>query len=188
MSQQNTLVPRQSVPELTLETLDHGTWRLADQKPERFTLIAFYRGLHCPICSKYLADLQRHLGDLEERGTVAIAISGDDEERARQSKQDWGLDKLNVGYGMSLDKAREWGLFVSSGIGKTSIGIEEPKLFSEPGLFLVRSDGTLYFSSVQTMPFARPRFADIVGALDVVISRNYPARGEVVDHREQQVA
>lgn len=188
MSQQNTLIPRQPVPDLAVDTLDQGTWRLADQKPERFTMIVFYRGLHCPICSKYLGDLQRHLGELEERGTGVIAISGDSEERARQSKQDWGLETLNIGYGMSLDKAREWGLFITSGIGKTSIGIEEPRLFSEPGLFLVRSDGTLYFSTVQTMPFARPCFADIIGALDVVISRNYPARGEVADHTEKQVA
>jgi hypothetical protein len=30
------------------------------------------------------------------------------------------------------------------------------------------------------MPFARPHFADILGALDFVIAKNYPARGEVV--------
>ncbi len=181
MSRPNVLFPRQAVPELAVETLDYGTWRLADQKPERFTLVAFYRGLHCPICSKYLADLERHLGDFEERGTGVIAISSDGEERARQSQRDWGLEGLAIGYGLGLDKAREWGLFISSGIGKSSIGVEEPALFSEPGLFLVRPDGTLYFSSVQTMPFARPRFGDIVGALDIVIKRDYPARGEVVD-------
>lgn len=182
MTQLDTLFPRQPVPELTVETLDNGTWRLADQKPERFTLISFYRGLHCPICSKYLGDLERRLGDFDERGTTVIAISNDGEERARQSKGDWELEKLEIGYGLSLDKAREWGLFISSGIGKSSVGVEEPALFSEPGLFLVRNDGTLYFSSVQTMPFARPRFADIVGALDVVIQRDYPARGEIIDH------
>ena len=55
-------------------------------------------------------------------------------------------------------------------------------MFSEPGLFLVRPDGTLYFASVQTMPFSRPRFADILGALDFVIANDYPGRGEVVDH------
>jgi hypothetical protein len=61
----------------------------------------------------------------------------------------------------------------------TSTGVEEPALFSEPGLFLVRADGTLYFASVQTMPFARPRFVDVVAALDYVIANDYPARGEV---------
>ena len=59
---------------------------------------------------------------------------------------------------------------------------EEPAIFSEPGLFLVRPDGTLYFGTVQTMPFARPAFDQILGALDFVIAKGYPARGEVVDH------
>ena len=61
--------------------------------------------------------------------------------------------------------------------------MEEPPLFSEPGLFLVRPDGTLYFGSVQTMPFARPSFAEIQGALDFVLANDYPARGEIVDHK-----
>ena len=59
-----------------------------------------------------------------------------------------------------------------------SFGIEEPPLFSEPGVFLVRPDGTLYYGAVQTMPFARPQFQDLLGAVDVAISKNYPARGE----------
>ena len=54
-------------------------------------------------------------------------------------------------------------------------GVEEPPLFSELGLFLVRPDRTLYFASVQTMPFARPRFTDILAAIDFVTAKNYPA-------------
>jgi nitric oxide reductase subunit B len=61
---------------------------------------------------------------------------------------------------------------------KTSIGIEEPALFSEPGVFLVRPDGTLYYGAVQTMPFARPSFQDLLGAIDFAIAKDYPARGE----------
>ena len=55
----------------------------------------------------------------------------------------------------------------------------EPDLFLEPGLFMIRPDGTLYFASVQTMPFARPAFGDILKAVDFVIANDYPARGEV---------
>ena len=81
-------------------------------------------------------------------------------------------------HSLPLATARDWGLFISTGRGKTSIGIEEPALFSEPGLFLVSPDRSLYFSSVQTMPFIRPSFAELVGALDFVIEKNYPARCE----------
>ena len=44
-------------------------------------------------------------------------------------------DSLQFGYGMSLATAKEWGLYVSISRGKTSIGIEEPALFSKPGLY-----------------------------------------------------
>lgn len=173
-----TLTPRQPVPALTVPTLDHGEWRLAEQKPEHFTLIAFYRGLHCPICKAYLADLDRHVDAFAEKGIGTITISSDVEERAAQAKADWRLEKVAIGHSLTIDQARAWGLFVSAGVGKTSIGIEEPALFSEPGLFLVRPDGTLYFSAVQTMPFARPKFQEILTAADFVIGRDYPARGE----------
>ena len=92
-------------------------------------------------------------------------------------------DKLNapnlrVGYGLSLSDARDWGLYISTSRGQTSIGIEEPELFSEPGVFIVQPDGTLYYGAVQTMPFARPQFQDLLGAIDFAIAKDYPARGE----------
>jgi len=77
-----------------------------------------------------------------------------------------------------LEVARAWGLYISESRGKTSIGIEEPAKFSEPGLFLVRPDQILYWLSVQSMPFVRPNFAEVVQALDFVIKNEYPARGE----------
>ena len=182
------LLPRQPVPSLEVATLDHGTWRLADQRPGSFTMVVFYRGLHCPICSRYLADLERKLEAFKERGVEVIAISSDSEERARQSKEKWQLPNLTIGYGLDLDTADAWGLYISTSRGMTSAGVEEPKLFSEPGLFLIRPDGTLYFATVQTMPFARPGFAEVLNAIDFVIEKDYPARGEVADHKQAAAA
>ncbi len=175
------LFPGQKVPDLAVSTIGGGTWRLVEQRAKHFTLIAFYRGLHCPICATYVRDLDIKLEALSRLGVSAVAISTDDASRAEQSRQKWRIDKLPIGYGLDLDTARRWGLYVSAGHGATSTGVAEPPLFTEPGLFLVRPDGTLYFGTVQTMPFARPHFADIVSALDFVISKNYPARGEVLD-------
>jgi len=175
------LMPRQPVPDLTVTTTAGETWKLSEQTPEHFTMIVVYRGLHCPICKGYLNDLKNRLPDLADLGVDVIAISTDTEDRVRQTQKDWRLDKLTMGYGFTLDDARSWGLYVSSGRGTTSIGVEEPALFGEPGLFLVRPDGTLYFGAVQTMPFARPHFADIVGAIKFVIEKDYPARGEIVN-------
>ena len=174
----NVLKPRQLVPALEVETLE-GPWSLADQNPDNFTMVVFYRGLHCPICSKYIAELDRLAGDFAEIGVSLLVLSGDGRERAEQAKQDWELNNLAIGYGVSVEQARDWGLHRSAGRGKTSIGIEEPDEFSEPGLFIVRPDNTLYWAQISTMPFARPHFREIIGALKFALEKEYPARGEL---------
>jgi peroxiredoxin len=172
------LTPRQTVPALAVPTLSHGAFDLAREAPQRFTLLCFYRGLHCPVCAAYLRELEGKVQAFAERGVEVLALSSDGEDRARQMAQKIGADRLRMGYGLPLATARAWGLFLSTSRGKTSIGIEEPALFSEPGVFLVRPDRTLYWSSVQSMPFARPHFGELVQALDFVIQNDYPARGE----------
>ena len=173
------LIPRQPTPALAVPTLSHGAFDLQADKPQAFTLVVFYRGLHCPICAKYLTELKQLLPQFEQRGVKVIAISSDAEERAE------GMAK-KIGGGEPAHRlrpepgpfAREWGLYISTSRGKTSTGVEEPEHFSEPGLFLLRPDATLYFASTQTMPFARPHFDEVLSAIDFVLSKNYEARGE----------
>lgn len=181
MATQTPVIPRAPAPDLAVKTAAGADWRLSDQKPENFTLVVFYRGLHCPICSGYLRDLDRKLEDFAKLGVGVIAISSDDAERGRTTAGDWKLKDLTIGYGLDFTTARKWGLYVSSGVGKTSLGIDEPDRFIEPGLFLVRADGTIYFGSVQTMPFARPQFSEVLKATEFVLAKNYPARGEATD-------
>lgn len=173
------LMPRRPAPTLSVPTTDGETWTLAERRPERFTMIVVYRGLHCPLCSGYLKELDGRLAAFAARGVEVIAVSGDPAERADAAKRDWKLRRLTIGYGLGRDAAREWGLFLSAGIATSSNDVAEPAQFPEPGLFLVRPDRTLYLASIQSMPFARPAFADIVKALDFVIAGDYPARGEV---------
>jgi peroxiredoxin len=173
------LLPRAKVPELSVKTVAGQTWTLAERKPERFTLVVFYRGLHCPICRGYLGELAKLEPEFGTRGVDVIALSSDTEERARRAAVEWQLGNLTVGYGLDLSAARDWGLFISTSRGMTSAGIEEPAQFSEPGVFLVRPDGTLYWSAIQTMPFARPHFRELLSAVDFVTAKDYPARGEV---------
>jgi hypothetical protein len=78
-----------------------------------------------------------------------------------------------VAYGQSLESMREWGLYVSKGIKEG-----EPDEFGEPGLFLIQPDGTLYAGVINTMPFARPHFDDVLAAVPYVTEHSYPARGE----------
>lgn len=172
------LLPRQKTPDLNLPTLDHGTFDLATDSDDRGTVVCFYRGLHCPLCATYLTELEKRTADFAERGVKTIAISSDGMERTRAMADKIGASSLRFAYDLPLAKAKEWGLYISTSRGKTSIGIEEPALFSEPGLFMVTPQQTLYYGSVQTMPFVRPHFSELVGALDFAIKADYPARGE----------
>jgi peroxiredoxin len=173
------LKPRQPVPELEVDTLQ-GPWSLSEQTPDNFTMLVFYRGLHCPLCTKYLKELDRLSGDFSEIGVTVLVLSSDDKERALEAQLNWDLQNISLAYGVTTEQAQSWGLHRSAGKGKTSTGIEEPAEFSEPGLFLIRSDRTLYWSQVSTMPFARPLFREVLGALNFVLANNYPARGELV--------
>lgn len=172
------LMPRDPVPALNVALTSGERFVLGAAPGEHFDLVVFYRGLHCPICAKYLMELERLAPEFAARGVQLLAVSSDDAGRARQMADKVSANNLQFGYGLSLKSARQWGLYISAGRGKTSIGIEEPALFSEPGVFIVRPDGSLYYGAVQTMPFARPQFQDLLGAIDFAIAKNYPARGE----------
>ena len=171
-------MPRQKAPALTVETLDHGAFDVHAASPKLGTVICFYRGLHCPICANYLKELERLVPEFAERGVECIAISSDDEDRTRQMADKIEAKNLRFGYGLDLKVALDWGLYISTSRGTTSIGIDEPALFSEPGVFMVQADGTIYYLSVQSMPFVRPHFKELVAAMDFAIEKNYLARGE----------
>ncbi|EWH14792.1 alkyl hydroperoxide reductase [Cellulophaga geojensis KL-A] len=164
--------PREKAPELSIKLVNNSTWKLSEQSPENFTLILFYRGKHCPVCQKQLEQMQKSLPKFTERGVNVIAISSDTEEVAKETYKDWDIDDIPLGYGLSIDEARKWGLFISSGIKK------EPDYFTEPGLFLLSPDSTVYWESIQSMPFGRPEFRDVLGGIDYILKANYPARGE----------
>jgi peroxiredoxin len=174
----HALLPRHPVPALNVPLVGGGRFVLGAAPGEKFDLLVFYRGLHCPICAKYLLELERLAPEFAQRGVQVLALSSDEESRATEMAQKVQAKGVKFGYGLSLRSARQWELYISTSRGKTSIGIDEPALFSEPGVFIVRPDGTLYYGAVQTMPFARPAFQDLLGAIDFAVAKDYPARGE----------
>jgi peroxiredoxin len=172
------LVPRAPVPPLRVGTVGGPCWRLCDQKPEHFTVVLFYRGLHCTGCQAQLKELDAKFDSFHSRGVSVLAVSADSRERAERTARDWGIEKLTLCWGLSMEQARAWGLYISEGRGINAAGIEEPDFFVEPAVFLVNPDGTLYAGMVQTMPFARPRLDDLLAAIDHMTRRGLPPRGD----------
>ncbi|WP_334058033.1 redoxin domain-containing protein [Polaribacter sp. P097] len=165
--------PREKAPELKINLVNDTKWSLSEQNPENFTLIIFYRGLHCPVCKKQLEQLKKKMNDFTERGVNLISISADSEERAKKAYKEWDLESLPIGFEFSIEEGRKWGLFVSKGISD-----KEPDTFLEPGLFLIDKDQKVYWQSIQSMPFGRPEFRDVLNGIDYILKEGYPARGE----------
>jgi peroxiredoxin len=168
-----TIKPRESAPALTVKSLDGPDWTLRESRPAAFQMIVVYRGVHCPVCKTYLGELETKLPDFAKRGVDVIAISTDDRARAERAKADWGLANLRLGYDLPIATARAWDLFIS-----TAIREGEPPEFSEPGLFLIKPDGTIFFAARGNAPWGRPAFDQVLRGIDNAIERKTPARGE----------
>ncbi|QDG88164.1 redoxin domain-containing protein [Pseudarthrobacter sp. NIBRBAC000502770] len=171
-----TLLPTQTAPDLGLELVGGGTTddlNLGTGADGHFTLVVFYRGLHCPICRKQLAEIDKRIEDLQAAGIGrTVAVSMETAERSTRVMNDWHLANLPVAYGLSETAARSWGLNLSRAIKDG-----EPDLFNEPGIFILDDDGTLFWSSTATMPFGRPSLDDIMAGVRYAHDHDYPARG-----------
>ena len=167
------LKPGDTAPDIDLPLTIDARFKLSDQSPEQFTMLVFYRGKHCPICKRYLTEIGSRLREITDRGVNVFAVSMDDEDRAMVVDKEWDTGDLPLVYDMSEDMAREWGLFISS----KREGSEEPDTFSEPGLFLIRPDRTVYFAQVQSAPFTRPDLDQLMDGLDIIKKNDYPPRG-----------
>ena len=173
------ITPTRKAPSLVLPTVYHGEFNLFNESPKKFTMAIFIRGLHCPLCITYLKEITTYLSTLSDLGVDYVIISADDQTRATQMLQKVGSTELRFAYSLDIEKAKEWNLYISKGKGKTSIGVEELDFFPEPGLFLIKPDKTIFSVYIQSMPFARPQFKDIVNSLNFIIEKKYPARGNI---------
>jgi len=178
MSEFARLKPGEPVPPLLVDTVGGPCWRLCDQKPKNFVLVLFYRGLHCPFCMHQLKELEAKYEDFRRRGVRVLAVSADTRERAERTAVEWGIEELTLCYGLTVDQAKAWGLYLSRGRGMSSRGLEEPGFFVEPAMFLVRPNGTLFGGEVQTMPFARPHLDDVLFGIDYILTNGVAPRGE----------
>lgn len=167
------VMPGEEVPTLIVNTVNGMKWDLRDQQPKNFTLVVFYRGLHCPVCKSYLEELNSKIEKFRNNGVNIICISANNHRLAEDTVVKWEIEKLAIGHSFSIEDARKWDLYISKGISK-----KEPDEFFEPAVFLVKPDNTLYAASIQSMPFARPSIKDLLKATDFIVDHDYPARGE----------
>lgn len=166
------LTPDAPAPELKLPLVGGGEFDLAAENPENFTMVLFYRGYHCPVCKNYLGGLVASLKDYEAAGFSVVVASMNGEELAQKSVDEWELGDLRVAHSLSVDQAKDWGLWISKAFKDV-----EQDIFVEPGLFWVRPDGRLYLADISNMPWARPDLKMLLSKVSYALENNYPARG-----------
>jgi len=171
----NKLHAGSGFPELTATLLSGEQIELG--KPQHgadWQLVVVYRGHHCPLCTKYLNQLEGYKPDLLAMGVDVVAVSGDSKEQLRSH-----LIQLEVSfplaYRLTLEQMQTLGLYISDPRSPQ----ETDHAFAEPGLFVVNSQGNIQVIDISNNPFVRPELQALVNGLAWIRNpdNNYPVRG-----------
>jgi len=162
-------------PEIMLSGLDGGNINL--EKPDLdydWRLVIIYRGKHCPICTRYLSELNTVLPDLKKLGIDAVAVSADPHEKAVAHMEDVKPD-FPVGYDLNIAQMQQLGLYISDPRSPE----ETDRPFAEPGLFVINDEGKVQIVDISNAPFARPELGSMLMGLTFIRNPDnaYPIRG-----------
>lgn len=138
---------------------------------DRWTMLFVYRGRHCPRCKRFLNKLNASLPDWQAVMDVVV-VSADTAAKAEADRAEFGWD-FDLGYGMTEMQMRSLGLYVSSPLSEA----ETDGLFSEPGAFGIRPDGTLMLVDISNGPAARPDLEELLDGMTFNIENDRPVRG-----------
>ncbi|WP_341937411.1 peroxiredoxin-like family protein [Marinimicrobium sp. C2-29] len=161
-----------SFPTISLQTLSGKSLALGEPRQGQWRLLVVYRGLHCPICKKYLGRINDMKADFDKLNVQIVAVSTDPEEKATKLASELDLD-FEVAYGLGIDQARDLGMYISNPMDST----ETDRPFAEPGLFFIRPDGRLHFCEISSVPFCRPDLEMIKMGVSTIQEKDYPPRG-----------
>lgn len=137
-------------------------------------MVVVYRGRHCPMCTRYLNELETYRAALGDIGVDVAAVSADSAEQLAEH-----TTQLSVGFplyhGLSISQMQQLGLYVSD--PRSASETDHP--FAEPGLFVINADGALHVVDISNNPFVRPALKTLVSGLKWIRdpANNYPVRG-----------
>jgi len=137
-------------------------------------MVVVYRGKHCPLCTRYLNQLEVVKSALADIGVDLIAVSGDSKEQLESH-----LEHLDVSFplafGLTVEQMEELGLYISD--PRSPQETDHP--FAEPGLFVINAEGNIQVIDISNNPFVRPELQSLVSGLAWIRNpdNNYPIRG-----------
>ena len=143
-------------PEIVVPLVSGGSLTLG--RGGGWQLVVVYRGKHCPLCRRYLGQLESLRAAFAGQEVAITLVSADPLEKAVATRDEWGLS-LALAYGLTVEQMRALGLYVSAPRSPA----ETDRPFAEPGLFVVNPAGQLHIVDIANAPFVRP---DPQGLLD----------------------
>ena len=166
-------------PTMTVQKLGGGEIVFGQpQNGATWHMVVVYRGKHCPLCTKYLAQLKEMKEDFLKVGVDISVVSADTEEKAKiQTREKLDLN-FEVGYGLTIEQMKELGVYISHPRSPQ----ETDRPFAEPGLFIINEEGTLHVTDISNNPFVRPELDKLLSGIEWIRNpeNNYPIRGTYV--------
>lgn len=135
-------------------------------------LVVIYRGQHCPICTKYLNQLETVKASFSDAGIDIIAVSGDSKAQLESHLEKLDID-FPIAYGLTIEQMNTLGLYISE--PRSEKETDHP--FSEPAVFVVNADGEIQIVDISNAPFSRPELVALANGLSFIRENNYPIRG-----------
>jgi peroxiredoxin len=165
-------------PEVAVDTLDAKEVQLKNIPDDAdWRMVVVYRGLHCPLCTRYLNQLNELLPEFKAQGIDVVAVSADSKMKATEQLAQVNPD-YPVGYGLTVEQMKTLGLYVSE--PRSAEETDAP--FAEPGLFIINHEGRVQIVDIANAPFCRPDLNSILAGIKFIRNpeNNYPIRGTLV--------
>lgn len=176
MQNANTQKPQagSKFPDIEVTMLNGDTKSLG--KPENghdWKLVVIYRGQHCPICTKYLNQLETVKKSFYNAGVDIIAISADSKEQLESHLEEKIDIDFPIAYGLTVEQMYTLGLYISD--PRSEKETDHP--FAEPATFVINADGNIQIIDISNAPFARPELESLASGLSFIRENDYPIRG-----------
>ena len=161
------------LPEITLPLVGGGEATLGNaDTPGNWRLVFIYRGLHCPICHKYLKKLNSLKDDFLKTKAEIIVASGDPKEKAEAMVAEEALE-IQVAYDLTVPQMLSLGIWISE--PRPTDDVDQP--FPEPALFAINSEGKIQLIDQSNTPFNRSDLEELLDTVIWIRENDYPIRG-----------
>lgn len=164
-----------SFPSISVKTLSDNSIKLGQrQAGADWQMVVVYRGQHCPMCTKYLNQLESKREDFLKAGVEIVAVSADSKQQVESHLDDITVN-FPLAYGLTIEQMQQLGLYLSDPRSPE----ETDHVFPEPGLFVINDKQKLHVVDISNNPFVRPELENLLSGLNWIKDpkNNYPIRG-----------